>query len=112
MIPPFGFARYDPLKIYVNYEGLVRFATELYSESVETLQSRTEDLDNCNSKHRRSKQIVLPTRYLFLLCAWRFHQVIKHVTINLSTTNQRYPSETTYPESNLAIENDSFTDVL
>ena len=71
MIPPFGVARYDPLKIYVNYEGLVRFATELYSESVETLQSRTEDLDNCNSKHRRSKQIVLPTRYLFLLCAWQ-----------------------------------------
>lgn len=55
MIPPFGVARYDPLKIYVNYEGLVRFATELYSESVETLQSRTEDLDiYCNSK-----QIVL-----------------------------------------------------
>jgi len=34
--------RYDPLKIYVNDEGLVRFATELYSDSVDTLQSRTE----------------------------------------------------------------------
>ena len=44
MIALFGVARYDPLKIYVNFEGLVRFATELYSESVETLQSRTQDL--------------------------------------------------------------------
>ena len=50
--------------------------------------------------------------WMILMSARRFHQVIKHVTINLSTTNQRYPSETTYPESNLAIENDSFTDVL
>ena len=32
--------RYDPLKVYVNDEGLVRFATEQYSDSVETLQSR------------------------------------------------------------------------
>ena len=32
--------RYDPLKVYVNDEGLVRFATELYSDSVDTLQSR------------------------------------------------------------------------
>ena len=32
--------RYDPLKVYVNDEGLVRFATEPYSDSVDTLQSR------------------------------------------------------------------------
>lgn len=32
--------RYDPLKVFINDEGLVRFATELYSDAVETLQSR------------------------------------------------------------------------
>ena len=37
---------YDPLKIYVNDEGLVRFATELYSDSVDTLQSRMMHLTN------------------------------------------------------------------
>lgn len=37
---------YDPLKIYINDEGLVRFATEPYSESVETLSSRMMHLTN------------------------------------------------------------------
>eukprot|EP00931_Biecheleriopsis_adriatica_P089693 TRINITY_DN63782_c0_g1_i1.p1 TRINITY_DN63782_c0_g1~~TRINITY_DN63782_c0_g1_i1.p1 ORF type:complete len:663 (-),score=155.24 TRINITY_DN63782_c0_g1_i1:50-2038(-) len=37
---------YDPLKIYINDEGLVRFATEKYSDSVDTLQSRMMHLTN------------------------------------------------------------------
>ncbi|CAJ1335327.1 unnamed protein product [Effrenium voratum] len=37
---------YDPLKVYVNDEGLVRFATEPYSDSVDTLQSRMMHLTN------------------------------------------------------------------
>lgn len=37
---------YDPLKVYVNDEGLVRFATEQYSEAVDTLQSRMMHLTN------------------------------------------------------------------
>jgi len=37
---------YDPLKVYVNDEGLVRFATEQYSDSVDTLQSRMMHLTN------------------------------------------------------------------
>ncbi|CAE7390371.1 Ttll4 [Symbiodinium natans] len=40
------FRQYDPLKVYVNDEGLVRFATEQYSESVDTLQSRMMHLTN------------------------------------------------------------------
>jgi len=46
------------------------------------------------------------------MSARRFPQNKKHVTIDLSTTNPRYPSENTYPESNLAIEHDSIIDVL
>ena len=42
LIASASIVRYDPLKIYVNDEGLVRFATELYSDSVDTLQSRTK----------------------------------------------------------------------
>lgn len=37
---------YDPLKIYIYDEGLVRFATEQYSECVDTLQSRMMHLTN------------------------------------------------------------------
>lgn len=37
---------YDPLKIYINEEGLVRLATEKYSASVDTLESRTMHLTN------------------------------------------------------------------
>lgn len=37
---------YDPLKVFINDEGLVRFATELYSDAVETLQSRMMHLTN------------------------------------------------------------------
>eukprot|EP00442_Polarella_glacialis_P046491 CAMPEP_0115095838 /NCGR_PEP_ID=MMETSP0227-20121206/29316_1 /TAXON_ID=89957 /ORGANISM="Polarella glacialis, Strain CCMP 1383" /LENGTH=653 /DNA_ID=CAMNT_0002489357 /DNA_START=141 /DNA_END=2102 /DNA_ORIENTATION=+ len=37
---------YDPLKVYIYDEGLVRFATEKYSESVDTLHSRMMHLTN------------------------------------------------------------------
>lgn len=37
---------YDPLKVYINDEGLVRLATERYSSAPETLQSRTMHLTN------------------------------------------------------------------
>uniref|UniRef100_A0A7S2J0F0 Tubulin--tyrosine ligase-like protein 5 n=2 Tax=Zooxanthella nutricula TaxID=1333877 RepID=A0A7S2J0F0_9DINO len=37
---------YDPLKVYINDEGLVRLATEKYSPSVDTLESRTMHLTN------------------------------------------------------------------
>mmetsp|Transcript_20551 Transcript_20551/g.44913 ORF Transcript_20551/g.44913 Transcript_20551/m.44913 type:complete len:670 (-) Transcript_20551:105-2114(-) len=37
---------YDPLKVYINDEGLVRLATEKYSESPDTLDSKTMHLTN------------------------------------------------------------------
>lgn len=37
---------YDPLKLYINDEGLVRFATEKYSTNVDTLESRMMHLTN------------------------------------------------------------------
>eukprot|EP00933_Yihiella_yeosuensis_P008631 TRINITY_DN114195_c0_g1_i1.p1 TRINITY_DN114195_c0_g1~~TRINITY_DN114195_c0_g1_i1.p1 ORF type:complete len:376 (+),score=92.17 TRINITY_DN114195_c0_g1_i1:30-1130(+) len=37
---------YDPLKVYINEEGLVRFATEAFSDSVDTLASRMMHLTN------------------------------------------------------------------
>lgn len=37
---------YDPLKVYINDEGLTRLATERYSSAPETLQSRTMHLTN------------------------------------------------------------------
>merc|ERR1711920_839322 len=37
---------YDPLKIYINDEGLVRFATQKYSSDPSTLESRTMHLTN------------------------------------------------------------------
>lgn len=37
---------YDPLKVYINDEGLVRFATEKYSTSPESLESRMMHLTN------------------------------------------------------------------
>lgn len=37
---------YDPLKVYINEEGLVRLATEKYSSDVETLNKRTMHLTN------------------------------------------------------------------
>jgi len=37
---------YDPLKVYINDEGLVRFATEKYSLAPEALQRRTVHLTN------------------------------------------------------------------
>lgn len=37
---------YDPLKVYINDEGLVRLATEKYSSSPDTLESRTMHLTN------------------------------------------------------------------
>jgi len=37
---------YDPLKVYIYEEGLVRFATEPYSEAVDTLSSRMMHLTN------------------------------------------------------------------
>jgi len=37
---------YEPLKVFINDEGLVRLATEKYSSSLETLNSRTMHLTN------------------------------------------------------------------
>jgi len=37
---------YDPLKVYLNHEGLVRFATEKYSAAQDTLDLRTMHLTN------------------------------------------------------------------
>lgn len=37
---------YDPLKVYINHEGLVRIATEKFSSSPDTLESRTMHLTN------------------------------------------------------------------
>jgi len=37
---------YEPLKVYINDEGLVRIATEKYSASPDTLESRTMHLTN------------------------------------------------------------------
>mmetsp|Transcript_63176 Transcript_63176/g.159355 ORF Transcript_63176/g.159355 Transcript_63176/m.159355 type:complete len:717 (-) Transcript_63176:89-2239(-) len=37
---------YDPLKVYINDEGLVRIATEKFSSSHDTLESRTMHLTN------------------------------------------------------------------
>lgn len=37
---------YDPLKVYINDEGLVRLATERYSSSPDTLEKRTMHLTN------------------------------------------------------------------
>jgi len=37
---------YDPLKVYINDEGLVRLATEKYSSSPDTLEQRTMHLTN------------------------------------------------------------------
>jgi len=37
---------YEPLKVYINHEGLVRLATEKYSASVDSLECRTMHLTN------------------------------------------------------------------
>lgn len=37
---------YDPLKVYINHEGLVRIATEKYTSSTDSLSSRTMHLTN------------------------------------------------------------------
>lgn len=37
---------YEPLKVYINHEGLVRLATEKYSASADTLDVRTMHLTN------------------------------------------------------------------
>jgi len=37
---------YDPLKVYINDEGLTRFATDAYTEDKESLQCRTMHLTN------------------------------------------------------------------
>jgi len=51
---------YDPLKIYINDEGLVRIATEKYSNSPESLSSRTMHLTNY-SVNKQSDKFVQNT---------------------------------------------------
>lgn len=48
---------YDPLKIYLNAEGLVRIATEKFSKSKKTLHTRTMHLTNY-SVNKQSEKFV------------------------------------------------------
>lgn len=51
---------FDPLKIYVYKEGLVRFATELYSTNKKTLKKRYVHLTNF-SVNKKSDKFVNPS---------------------------------------------------
>eukprot|EP00932_Pfiesteria_piscicida_P017551 SRR837773.4429.p2 GENE.SRR837773.4429~~SRR837773.4429.p2 ORF type:complete len:649 (+),score=295.50 SRR837773.4429:74-1948(+) len=51
---------YDPLKVYINEEGLVRIATEKYSSAPESLASRTMHLTNY-SVNKLSEKFVQNT---------------------------------------------------
>jgi hypothetical protein len=46
---------YDPLKIYLNAEGLVRIATEKFSKSPKTLRTRTMHLTNYSVNKKSDK---------------------------------------------------------